>query len=392
MRIGIIGGGPAGIEAALAVRHANAEATLFTAEPVLPYFRPRLVGVAMGQVAPDAIAMHPAEWYSERGICLRMGEPVAALDIAARRVQTAAGASTSFDAIVIATGSKPVRPRFAGETSVSPVFTLWSLADANAIRNRAHPGSRLVVIGGGILGLECALRARERQMEVTVVEKLPRLLPMRFGEAASALLQSVLKGKGISFRIGQAVTGIHTTPASDGSIRVHLSEGAPIDADLALVCIGAGPDLSLARQAGLATGRGILTDAFLQAAPGIWVAGDVSEAAGRPAIGMVRESAAQGRTAGANVLSGLSGGAQQPFVPEIAPISLHCAGVDLCAAGQVGGVGVFEQRLDNGERAGVLRMVTRNASRLVGVQMIGSREGFEELVRGISLQATIVPR
>lgn len=376
----------------MALRHENAEVTLFTAEPALPYFRPRLVGVAMGQVAPDAIAMHPEGWYSERGICLRMGEPVTALDISTRRAQTASGASSSFDAIVIATGSKPVRPRFFGETPESPVFTLWSLADATAIRSRVRPGCHLVVIGGGILGLECALRAREQHLDVTVVEKLPRLLPMQLGEATSTLLRSVLEGKGICLRTGNAVTGIHTSSGSGPSVQVHLCDGAPVDADFVIVCIGAGPDLTLARQSGLATGRGILADACLQAAPGIWVAGDVSEAAGRPATGTVRESAAQGRTAGANVLSGLSGGAQQPFVPEIVPISLHCAGVDLCAAGQVGGVGVFEQRLDNGERAGVLRMVTRNASRLVGVQMIGSREGFEELVRGISLQATIVPR
>ena len=383
MRIGIIGTGPAGIEAALAGRRANAETTLYTAEPALPYFRPRLVSVAMGQVAPDAIAMHPAEWYADRGIHLRTGEPVQAVDRFSLRITTPRGTET-FDGIVIASGAKPFRPHFQGETSASPIFTLWSIADANAIRRRVRPGARLAVIGGGILGLECALRAREQQLAVTVVEKLPRLLPMQLGETASTLLRSVLEGKGICLRIGNAVTGIHNLSGSGPVVQVHLSDGDPVKADLAMVCIGSAPDLTLARQAGLATGRGILADAFLQAAPGVWVAGDGCQADGRPARGAVREAAAQGKLAGANAVASITGGTLQRFIPEVIPVSLHCAGVDLCAAGQVGGTGVFERRLDNGTDPGVIRLISRDSDRVVGVQMIGSREGFDDLLREIS--------
>jgi len=383
MRIGIIGAGPAGIEAALAVCRANAEAILYTAEPALPYFRPRLVALAMGQVAPEAIAMHPAEWYADRGIHLRTGEPVQAVDRSSRRITTPGGTET-FDGIVIASGAKPVRPHFQGETSESPIFTLWSIADATAIRRRVRPGARLVVIGGGILGLECALRAREQQLAVTVVEKLPRLLPMQLGETASTLLRSVLEGKGICLRIGNAVTGIHNHPGSGPVVQVHLSDGDPVKADLVMVCIGSGPDLTLARQAGLATGRGILADAFLHAAPCVFVAGDGCQADGRPARGAVREAAAQGKLAGANAVASITGGTLQRFIPEVIPVSLRCAGVELCAAGQVGGTGVFERRLDNGTDPGVIRLISRDSDRVVGVQMIGSREGFDDFLREIS--------
>lgn len=377
MRIGIIGAGHAGIEAAVAARQAGAEVTVFSAEDVPPYFRPRLVAVAMGQTAPEEIAMHPASWYAERGIRLRLATPATTLDVAARTV-VAGGATEKFDALVLTCGALPRRPRFAGETPATPIYTLWSMAEALTIRVRAHSGARLVVMGGSSLGIECAWRACEQQLRVTLVEKLPRLMPLMLGEGASGFLRQTLETKGIVVHTGQAV--ISVAEMADGATGLCLENGTRLEADLALVCIGAAPNLSLAREAGLPTGRGIQTDACLQAAPGVFVAGDVCEAAQRPARGAVREATAQGRLAGANAVACATGGPLRPFQPVAIPGAVRCTGLEIHAAGVASGEGLREERLDDANRVGSYRAIMRHADgRVAGVQMIGTREGFDTL-------------
>jgi NAD(P)H-nitrite reductase large subunit len=383
MHIGIIGAGHAGIEAALAARQAGAAVTVFSAEPVLPYFRPRLIAVAMGQAASDAIAMHPASWYEERGIRLRLSTPATAIDVAARAI-TAGGATEKFDAMVLACGAMPRRPRFYGETPSMPIFTLWSAADADAVRPHVRSDARLVVIGGACLGVEAALRASEQKMRVVVVEQQPRLMPLLLGEPAAEFLRQQLETRGIAIRTGQAVAAL--AEGGGGAIGVRLDDGSVLDADVVLVCIGATPNLSLARQAGLATARGICTDAGLQAATGVFVAGDVCQAAGRPARGAVREASAQGRLAGANAAAFATGGALRAFAPVVIPMTVRCAGIEINAAGQVGGAGMTEERLDDGATAGMFRAVARRADGgIAGVQMIGTREGFDELAGKIKV-------
>lgn len=381
MHIGIIGAGHAGIEAALAARQAGADVTVFSAEPVLPYFRPRLVAVAMGQVAPDAIALHPASWYEERGICLRLTTPATTLDVTARAV-AAGGAAEKFDALVLACGALPRRVCLHGEKPAKPIFTLWSMADAMAIRQRVRPGARMIVIGGSSLGIECALRASEQKMQVAIVEQMPQLMSQQLGAGAAGFLQRQLEKRGIVVRTGRVVASLGES--TDGATGAWLDDGAAFDADLILVCIGSAPNLSLARSAGLVTARGIQTDACLLAAPGIFVAGDVCQAAGRPACGVVREANAQGRLAGANAAAFVTGGTLQMFAPVVMPMTVRCAGIEINVAGQASGEGMFEQRLDDGATSGVFRAVTRRTDGdIASVQMLGTREGFDELTAQI---------
>ena len=382
MKIGIVGAGHAGMEAALAARHAGAEVTIFSAEAVPPYFRPRLISVAMGQVAPEAVAMHPAPWYAEQGIGVQVATPVRAIQVATRSIVTDAG-SFSFDALVLACGARPRRPTLRGESPATPLFTLWNMADALAIRNRIRPGARLVVLGGSCLGVETALRAREQQLHVTLVEQMPRLMPMMLGVDAGRCLQQQMESKGIALRTGQAVAGV--SDLADGVVCVQLSDGSQLLADLLVICIGALPDVALAGAAGLPLAtRGIRTDACLQAAPGVFVAGDVCAAQGVPARGAVREANAQGRLAGANAVASVSGDTLHPFASVITPLSVRCGGVEVNVAGQVAGDGQVECRLDDGSAPGVVRAVVRQADgSLAGVQMIGTREGFDELVAQI---------
>lgn len=380
MRVGIIGAGHAGVEAAAAARQASAEVVLFSNEDILPYFRPRLVSVAMREIEPAAIAMHPADWYASRGIELRLGTPVSRMDAAARRLKFAGGEET-FDSIVLACGAAPVRPVFHGETAATPVFTLWCVRDALAVRERVRPSARAVIVGGGILGIECALRGVAARMQVTVVERVPRLLPLLLGERASALLRRQLEDRAIAVRTGRTVTSI--TDAAENRAEVRLDDGERLDADLVLACIGSGPNLTLARHSGLPVDRGVLADARLQFGNGCFVAGDVAQADGRPARGAVREATAQGRLAGTNAAVFAAGGAPQPFAFGVVPVSARHGGVEIHATGSAGGPGVFEQRLDDASQPDVYRAITRRDGIIVGVQMIGSREGFDTLAAQI---------
>lgn len=381
MHIGIIGAGHAGIEAAVAARATGASVTVYSNEPVLPYFRPRLVAVAMGQVAADEIAMHPADWYAERGIRLCLATPVGGFDPDAHSV-TAGGATERFDALVLACGAMPLRPLFSGETPDLPVGTLWSQADARAMLPRIQAGGRLVVVGGGILGIECALRARERGLRVALIEKLPRLFPRLLGDAAAALLRAQLEAKGVTIHTACAVAEVG---GMDTLAQVRLDDATRLEAEFVLVCIGARPNLELARLSGLAAALGVVTDAHLQARPGVFVAGDVCQVGERPAPGSVRESSAQGRLAGANAAAWIAGLPMQAFTFAPAPVGLRYSGIELWAAGSCGGQGTNEQRLDDGSRTGVYQAVSRCGARTVGVQMIGTREGFDELAQTLAL-------
>jgi NAD(P)H-nitrite reductase large subunit len=379
MRIGIIGAGHAGIEAAQVARQAGAAVTVFSAEEVLPYFRPRLVSVAMGQVAAEAIAMHPAAWYAERGIELRLAAPVTDLDVAGRAV-CAGGRREAFDALILACGAMPVRPRLPDEQGASGMITLWSMAEALAIRARWPALRRIVVIGGASLGVESALRGREQQVQVVLVERLSRLFPLLLGTAAAGVVQRQLEERGVAVCTGQTLLGV--TVDANGGRRVHLSDGTELEADLVLSCIGAAPNLALARQAGLPVARGILADACLQVAPGIFAAGDVCQVGERPARGAVREASAQGRLAGQNAAAFAGGAPLMPFVFSVVPMSVKCGGVEINAAGCPDGAGVAEECLGAGGGCGGFRVVTRRAAdgRLTGVQMVGTREGFDALV------------
>lgn len=358
MHIAIIGAGHAGVEAALSARKAGAEVTLFSAEPVLPYFRPRLVSLAFGHVELETILMHPAAWYEAQGIRLRLSSPVTAFEPAARRLTTAAGAET-FDAVVIASGANPVKPPLPTAPAGLPILPLWSAADAAVIRARVKPGRRLTVLGGGILGIETALNAREAGLSVTVIERMERLMPLQFAPEGSALLHRLLAGLGIAVRMGVTTTG------------------AGLEGDFAVLAIGSRPDLSIASAAGLATGRGTRVDERLQTAVArVFAAGDTAELS-NPFRSSTREASAQGRQAGANAAAAAAGLPLQPYAPTLTPLLFKSGPVDLASEGLAWEPGCVVKRLDEGLGPDQYRALILKNGLLAGVQAIGTRKDFD---------------
>jgi 3-phenylpropionate/trans-cinnamate dioxygenase ferredoxin reductase subunit len=272
----IIGGGPAGVFAAIeAKRHdREAEVTLISDEPCEPYERPPLSkAVLLGTArAADAPIAGP-KGLAGHGVKLLIDTRCVAIDRDWHQVETASGARFPYDALVIATGSV-VRQIPALPLGAPHVHYLRTEAQALALGSELRSARHLAVIGGGLIGLEVAASAAELGVRTTVVEVLPRVLARVCDEATSARVHEAHRRHGVDIRLNAALT--HAQSAPDGRIALKLGTGETLTADLVVVGAGALPDDRLAAAAGLKTDQGIVVDAHCATSdPKIFAAGDV---------------------------------------------------------------------------------------------------------------------
>lgn len=387
MRIAVVGAGHAGVEAARVAAEAGAEVHLYSAESVLPYFRPRLPAVAFGQEEPRAIQMRALDWYEQKGIHLHVGTAIETLDRAGLAL-TSGGPPTRFDGIVLATGAGPIVPPLAAAGG-DRLLPLWCLTQALAIRARVKPGGQALVLGGGILGIEAALRAQNAGMAVTVVERLERLMPAQLGAKASAALLTLLQKQGISVLLQRTAVQAALTAGGERLV-LHLDDGRVLEADLGLISMGARPQQALAAAAGLATERGIRVDAFLQtSAERVFAVGDAVQWQGVTRCS-AREAAAQGRLGGANLVAALQGRPLTAYASEAAPLVFKTKEIELYALGQPAGEGSQEWLLDASEDS-TFRALAITGGVVAGVQMIGTRRDFDQYAEMVRCGAAYSP-
>lgn len=374
MRIGVVGAGHAGLEAAWQASQRGAQVVLFSGESVLPYSRPRVVALAFGQTELEGMYLRPERWYREHGIDLRLNGAVTHLDARAKAVTTG-GQREVFDALVLATGAAPALLAF-GREFPEDILPLWGVRESLAIRGRLRPSQRLVILGGGISGVEAALYARQTGLEVTLVEKLDRLISLQFGVPAAAVLTRRLQKEGIDVLTGRYAL---TVSEPGGQLHVTLSDARTLTCDLLVTTVGATRKLALFEQAGLRTDRGIVVDEHLQTSvPGVFACGDIAQRDGIRVTTAVRATL-HGRAAGANAVAFVQ---EQELagVPEpVTPLLFKHGDVELLAAGPPGGDNLEEVVLPDDGQA-IYRSVLLEKGVLRGVQMIGSHEGFRPLV------------
>jgi 3-phenylpropionate/trans-cinnamate dioxygenase ferredoxin reductase subunit len=272
-RVVIIGGGAAGNSAAETLRREGYEGSVIVVDPDLdaPYDRPNLSKDYLAGNAPEEwIPLHPPEFYQERGIELRRGPRVAAIDPAMRRVRLDQGGELPYDALLLATGASPVRLGPELERSSPPVHYLRSLADSRRIAALARQGGKAVVLGASFIGLEVAASLRARKMDVHVVAPDVRPLGRVMGPELGDWVRALHEEHGVVFHLGQRAREIH-----DGG--VTLESGERLGAELVVAGIGVRPNVELAEGAGLALDRGVSVDERLAtSAPGIFAAGDIA--------------------------------------------------------------------------------------------------------------------
>ncbi|MEN6425317.1 MAG: FAD-dependent oxidoreductase [Phycisphaerales bacterium] len=373
MRIGIIGAGHAGVEAARHISESGGEVVLYSDESFYPYVRPRVVLLAFGRVDIDAITIRPERWYSDHKIDLRLECPVTHID-ARGKVVTARGQQDKFDALILATGAGPFLLPFV-QRLPEDVIPIWRAKDSLAFRRRLGDVRHLTILGGGISGLEAAAYSREVGIEVAVVEKAPYVMATQFGPVAAGVLAGHLRNQGVDLRTGRFVTAVSK---SDGRVKVTLDNGDELQSDLALTTVGAVRNTAVFSQAGLRTDKGIIVDEYQRTSePGVYACGDIAQRNHIRTASIVL-AAEQGRGAAFNAMATLTGGPLEPVADRAIPLSFKHDRVEFHSAGVPAGPGLQERVLsDDGQR--VYRSVVLEGDIVRGVQMVGSREGFRRL-------------
>ncbi len=273
----IVGGGLAAGSAAETLREEgyDGDVTIVTAEPHPPYQRPPLSkGYLAGEEGRDAVILHPADWYADRGIQLHMSTEALALYPAAHRIETT-GPDLAYDSLLLATGASPRRLPIDGH-DLAGVHSLRSLDDSDALADRLRAGGqRLVLIGSGWIGMEVAATARTLGNDVTILERDQVPLALAVGSRMGEVFRSLHEVHGVDLRTSVQVERI----VGNGRVDGVVVDGETVTADLVLIGVGAIPNTYLATAAGIAVDNGILTDASLRtSAPDVYAAGDVANA------------------------------------------------------------------------------------------------------------------
>ncbi|MNS65891.1 Rhodocoxin reductase [compost metagenome] len=280
-RIVIVGAGHAGGTAAALLRqygHTGA-ITLIGDEPLGPYQRPPLSKAWLkGEADGDSLRLKAPEWYAENGVDLRLSQTVAAIDRAARTVRLNDGDTISYDNLILATGARARLLPIEG-ADLDGVMALRTAADAEALKTalapERHRVKRLVVIGGGYVGLEAAASARALGAEVVIVERESRILARVACPVLSRFFHAHHRERGVHFILDATVQRLI---GEGGRVRgVQLADGSVLDCDAVLVGVGAVPNDELARAAGLECQDGVLVDLAARTSdPAIFAIGDLT--------------------------------------------------------------------------------------------------------------------
>ncbi len=280
-RIIIIGAGQAGGETAQRLRQAGfaGDITLIGEEPAAPYQRPPLSKAYLkGDLDLDRLLLRPATMYAEENIALLTKLRAVWIDRTNKRVRVEGGREMPYDALVLATGAKPRKLPLVG-ADLEGVHLFRTAADVDSLRPRFVQGAKLVVIGAGYIGLEVAAVARQRGLEVTVVETAVRPLARVTSPEVAGFFLDEHTRQGVRFVLGGQPAVIK---GEDRVTGVALSDGAELPADLVISGIGVNPDVALAQQCGLTVENGIVTDGQCRTSdPAIFAIGDC---AARPMV------------------------------------------------------------------------------------------------------------
>lgn len=274
-KIVIIGGGQAGAQVVQSLRQFGYQGDLVLVgdEAALPYQRPPLSKAYMkGELGEDRLYFKPAAWYEDNKVETLLSQRVEKIDRARRQVTLEHGGHLDYDALIIATGSRPRSLPVEG-ADLENVFGLRGLADVEHIQPKMIPGHRLVIVGAGYIGLEAAAVARQLGLEVTVLEMEQRALARVTSPVISSFYEALHMEHGVDVRCGARLARLK---GEDGKLtHAVLASGEEIEADMVLAGIGIVPNVELAEDAGLPVKNGIIVDEDARTSdPRIFAAGD----------------------------------------------------------------------------------------------------------------------
>lgn len=314
MRVVIVGAGQAGAALAAKLRalgHAG-QIVMLGDEPAPPYQRPPLSkAYLLGEMAEDRLWLRAPEFWTDNGVELRLGQPVGAIDPVAKTV-TLGGEPFAYDQLALTTGSAPRRLPMAIGGGLGGVYTVRTLADVDAMRGEFQPGRKVIIVGGGYIGLEAAAVAAKLGLQVTVLEMAPRILQRVAAPETSDYVRALHLAHGVTVL---EATGLDRLEGDSHVTAARLTDGRVLPADFVIVGVGITPNTQLAEAAGLAIDNGIATDALGRTSdPSIWAAGDCASfphAGGRLRLESVGNAIDMAEAVAANML-----GANQPYAAK----------------------------------------------------------------------------
>lgn len=276
----IIGNSAAGIGAVEAIRKADPQGSLavISDEPVHTYSRALIAFYLTGKVSKDRIYYRPLDYYQSKNVHTLLGRRAVGIAFDRRCVRLEDGEEIGYEKLLIATGGKPIRPKMEG-IGLRGVHTFQSLADAEEVRERLTEIRRVLVIGGGLIGMQAAEALVELGRQVTVVELMDRVLSPVLDAAASAIIEELFASKGAVIRTKIGVAGIlpdRNDPEKVGAVR--LSTGEEVPADSVIVSVGVVPRVELLAGSPVEINKGIVVNSRGETnLPDVYAAGDVVE-------------------------------------------------------------------------------------------------------------------
>ncbi len=372
----VIGNGVAGATAALNIRKTDAEGdiTVLTDESRPFYSRIRLIRYLAGEVDEKKLVIYKGDWYERNRIDLLLESPVDSIDTESREVVITSGRTMKYDRLLLATGAVSFVPPVPGSRKKG-VFTLRTLKDAAAIRDYAVNAGRVVLIGGGVLGLEAGNSLRKTGHPVSVVEFSPRLLPRQMDAEGAVILRKQMEDMGFTFYLGAKSKEITGGDKVEGLL---LEDGREIRCDMIIISAGIRPNAGLAEKLGLKINKGLsVNDGMETAIPGIYAAGDLIEHRGS-FYGIWPASEKQGETAGINMAGG-----DAVYNGTVPSNILKIAGIDLCAAGDIDPEGRFESIVSKDEEKYIYRKLVISGNNITGCILYGDISGRKRIIRAI---------
>jgi nitrite reductase (NADH) large subunit len=344
-------------------------------EPRLAYNRVLLSSVLAGETGSHEIELKPAEWWRQRGVTVRCGARVSEIDVGRRELKIAGQESIDYSKLVLATGSTPLRLDIPG-AQLAGVHTFRDTRDVDLLLTLAAARKRVVVIGGGLLGLEAAYGLAKAGAPVTLVHLMDRLMERQLDAPAAELLKTLVERKNIRVLLNastQRIVGARQVEA------VELADGSRLEADAVVFAAGIRPNVALARDAGLAVNRGVVVSDVLQTSSSdIFALGECAEHRGI-CYGLVEPAYEQAR-----VLAHHLAGRKSTYHGSVVATNLKVSGVSVFSAGDfIGGEG-SESMVLSDLRRGTYKKLVITDGRLTGAVLIGDTADalwYLELIR-----------
>ena len=331
-------------------------------EPRLAYNRVLLSSVLAGETTSEDIELHPASWWRDRGVTLKYGCMATGIDVGRRELKIENDESVPFSKLVLTTGSSALRLNVPG-ADLAGVYTFRDSRDVDLLLTLAAQKKRVVVVGGGLLGLEAAYGLAKAGAPVTLVHLMDRLMERQLDAPAAELLKSLVERKGIDILLNANTARIHGITRVEG---VELVDGRMVPADAVIFAAGIRPNVALAQEAGIPVNRGIVVDDQLQTgAANVFAIGECAEHRG-VCYGLVEPAYEQAR-----VLAQHLAGQDACYAGSVVATNLKVSGVSVFSAGDFMGGDGSEAIVLSDVNHGTYKKLVISGGRLTGAVLIG---------------------